>query len=117
MDKNLLSSILNEAENTPSKSKNNNYNSSSSDKSFGREIDDFEIKYEINDNDDQLVAAMKELINNSHIKKSELYSFVGRTDGYNLYYSLLQGRISWKRVETWCNILGVSPIIKFVKNN
>lgn len=112
-----IKNILDEAETIPTKNNRNIFNNNSSEKNFGREIDDFEIKYEINDKDDLLVQSMKQLINNSHIKKSELYSFVGRTEGYNLYYSLLQGRISWKRVEIWCNILGVTPVINFIKNN
>lgn len=104
-----IDDLLDEASELSSNKKNN------INKNFGREVEDFEIKYEIIDSDNELVTAMKKAVNNAHIKKSELYSIVGRTEGYNLYYSLKKGVISWKRVETWCNIIGVQPMITFIK--
>ena len=85
-------------------------------KKSGREIEDDIITYQINDNDNTLVVATKLMINESKILKSYVYSIMGREKGYNMIYQLQNNVLSWKRLEDWCLILNIKPIIKFEKN-
>ena len=89
--------------------------SNSSDKNYlGRTIKEQEIFFEINDDDDIMIASIKEFINKSHLKNTDVYEVVGRETGYNMIYQLGNKNVlSWARLEVWCMILGVEPIITF----
>lgn len=82
-----------------------------------RQIDDFVLNFEILDSDDELVASIKQLINSSKVYKSQLYDTLGRSEGYNMIYSLQKGVLSWKRCEKWCNFLGYKIDLSFIKIN
>lgn len=81
-----------------------------------RQIDDFVLNFEIDDDlDDELVSSMKNLINESNVLKSDLYKTYGRSEAYNMIYSLQKGVLSWKRAEKWCDFLGYRVLLDFAK--
>lgn len=80
-----------------------------------REIDDFILHFDIEEDDDELVSSVKNLINNSNVYKSQLYEIIGRSEGYNMIYSLQKSTLSWKRCEKWCEFLGYKIDLSFQK--
>lgn len=72
------------------------------------------IYFEIINEDDELTAAAKNLINESNITLQQVYDKKGQRDGYNMKYSVAaRQQLGWKRVIEWCNILHKVPEISF----
>ena len=83
--------------------------------SIGRQVEDMVIHYDIDyENDSSYLIAIKEAINKSKITKREVYDMFGRTDGYNLYYSLKKGVISFEKAERWARAMGKELVIEFI---
>lgn len=122
MDKSL-DSLLNKAANNKNINKKTSSNKSTSSKRntqdntyLGRSIKEQIIHFDISDNDDIMIASIKEYINKANLKNTDVYDVVGREQGYNMIYQLAnKGVLSWTRLETWCMILGVTPILTFSK--
>jgi len=62
------------------------------------------IRFEINDEDDLMVRLIKERINECNITMNDVYEKYP-TEGYNLYYGLLnRSTITFKSLQKWCEI-------------
>lgn len=62
------------------------------------------IRFEINDDDDLMVRLIKERINEVSITMNDVYEMYP-TEGYNLYYGLLnRNTITFKSLQKWCEI-------------
>lgn len=71
------------------------------------------LQFTINKEDDPMVRVIKERINSSTFTMEDIYNAVeNETTGYNLFYGLLiRPNMNWKSFITWCDILGVEPIL------
>ena len=79
---------------------------------IGRKVDNCKLEFEINDDDNEFVAFIKEEINNSDLTKEELYKIYDRSEAYNMIYTLKQGVLSLTRMKKWLDALGKELILK-----
>lgn len=78
---------------------------------IGRKIENSVLHFDINDDDDEFLAFIKEEINKSGITKEELYEIYDRSEAYNMIYTLKQGVLSIPRLKKWLYALGKELIL------
>lgn len=81
----------------------------------GRQVKDEPLSYEIDDNDPELVRILKGLINDYHPKKSEVYAKFGRSEGYNMIYSLKRNQLSWDRFSKWLEVMNLEVRLDIIE--
>lgn len=79
--------------------------------SIGRKVENSVLHFDINDDDDEFLAFIKEEINKSGITKEELYEIYDRSEAYNMIYTLKQGVLSIPRLKKWLYALGKELIL------
>lgn len=72
------------------------------------------ISYEIKDTDDFAIIALKNYINTAGITAQDIYDIKGQRDAYNMIYSLKKSQLGLGRLEEWCKILHINPILTFM---
>lgn len=73
------------------------------------------INFEINEEDNEIAVALKNLINDSEITVQEIYDIKGQRDGYNMIYSIKRRQqLGLDRLLEWCKVLNKKPVINFV---
>lgn len=72
------------------------------------------ISYDILAEDGPIVVALKNYINTHNITTQELYDLKGQRDAYNMIYTLKKSQLGFKRLEEWCQILHINPVVSFV---
>lgn len=78
---------------------------------IGRKVENSVLHFDINDDDDEFLAFIKEEINKSGITKEELYEIYDRSEAYNMIYTLKQGVLSISRLKKWLYALGKELIL------
>ena len=79
--------------------------------SIGRKIENSVLHFDIEDNDNEFLAFIKEEINKSGITKEELYEIYDRSEAYNMIYTLKQGVLSITRLKKWLYALGKELVL------
>lgn len=64
-----------------------------------------ELKFETNEDDSELLAIVKKLVNERDIIYNDLYEKFGRQLGWNMIHSARKGQISWDRFKKWMELL------------
>jgi hypothetical protein len=74
------------------------------------------IEFEIKSTDDELVSALKNLINISKLTMQEIYDIKTQRNGYNMVYSLRKekSQLGIERIKAWCDILHKKPVLTFI---
>lgn len=81
--------------------------SSTSKKKKGRKATENPLKYEEKDDDPELVRIVKDLINEDNITNQNVYDIFGRSEGWNMIYSLKKSQMSWERFKKWMEVLNL----------
>lgn len=63
------------------------------------------LKFEMNDEDKDLLVIIKNLVNERELTYNDLYDKFGRQLGWNMIDSARKGQISWDRFKKWMDFL------------
>lgn len=78
---------------------------------IGRKVENSVLRFDINDDDDEFLAFIKEEINKADMTKEDLYNIYDRSEAYNMIYTLKQGIISIPRLKKWLYALGKELVL------
>lgn len=64
-----------------------------------------ELKFVINEDDNELLSLVKTLVNQSNLVYSDVYAKYGKNLGWNMINGIKNNQISWDRFIKWMDLL------------